>query len=177
MESSLDANNSESQVKVTRGHLRSNGLHCCVNMKLGGWSHLWMPKWNLNLIRATIVIWTWNLVWMETSLDAYNSEGQFKVTCGHLRTRSYSLSLLTWWMESPWMLTILKVSSRSPDVTQGLMAYHCCMDMKLGRWSHLRMPNIIKVNSRSPGVTHGQNPHTIPKQPNLVTTFAEPPFI
>ena len=54
-----------------------------------------MPKWNLNLISATIVIWTWNLVWMETSLDAYNSEGQFKVTCGHLRTRSYSLSLLT----------------------------------------------------------------------------------
>ena len=68
--------------------------HCCMDMKLGGWSHLWMPKWNLNLIRATIVIWTWNLVWMETSLDAYNSEGQFKVTCGHLRTRSYSLSLL-----------------------------------------------------------------------------------
>ena len=75
---------------------------------------------------------------METSLDAYNSEGQFKVTCGHLRTRSYSLSLLTWWMESLWMLTILKV-------------YQCCRDLKLGGQNHLPMLKMLKVSSRSHG--------------------------
>ena len=143
-------------------------------------------KWGFSLCYP--VFWLISLLyghetwWMELSLDANNSEGQFKVTGLTIVVWTWNQNETwwmgsSWWMESPWMLTIMNVSSRSPDVTQGLMAYHCCMDMKLGRWSHLWMPNIIKVNSRSPGVTHGQNPHTIPKQPNLVTTFAEPPFI
>ena len=35
------------------------------------------------------------------------------------------------------MINILKVSSMSPGVTKGQMAYHCCKDMHIGGWSHL----------------------------------------
>ena len=50
MESSLDAEHSEGQFKVIRGHPRSNGLPLLYGHVTGGWSH--------------------------SSLDANNSEGQ-----------------------------------------------------------------------------------------------------
>ena len=71
---------------------------------------------------------------MESSLVAKSSEGQFKVTKGHLRLNG--LLLLygheTWWMESSLDAKNsegqFKVSRAR--VTQDQMAYHCCMDMK-----------------------------------------------
>ena len=124
MESSLDANNSEGQFKVNRGHLRSNGLPLLYGHK------------------------TW---WMESSLDANH----------FLKVSSRSNGLLheheTWWMESSLNANnFLKVSARSPGVTQGQMAYHCCMNMKVGRWSHIWMLTIMKVSSRSPEVIQRQ---------------------
>ena len=55
----LDANNSEGQFKVTRGHQRLNGLPLLYEHE------------------------TW---WTESSLDANNSESQVKVTRGHTRS-------------------------------------------------------------------------------------------
>ena len=81
-------------------------------------------------------------------------------------SRSNGLPLLyeheTWCMESSLDAQILKVSSSSPGVTQGQMAYHCCMNMKLGAWSHLWMLKIMKGSSRSPGATQGQITHNNP---------------
>ena len=76
---------------------------------------------------------------MESSLDANNSEGQFKVTIGHSHGQmAYHCSMdmeLGGWSHLR-MLKIMTVSSRSPRVTQRQMANHC-MNMKLGGWSHL----------------------------------------
>ena len=56
---------------------------------------------------------------------------------------------LGWWSHL-WMIKkIKKVSLRSPGVTQGQAANHCCMDMKLDGWSHLWMLTNQKVSSRS----------------------------
>ena len=54
------------------------------------------------------------------------------------------------WIHVP-MSKILKVSSRSLGVTQGQMAYHCCMDIHSGGWCNLWMLIMLKVNSRSLG--------------------------
>ena len=67
MGSSLDANNSEGQFKVTRGHQRLNGLPCLYEHE------------------------TWLV---ESSLDANNSESQVKVIRGH--TRSNGLTIVVW---------------------------------------------------------------------------------
>ena len=114
---------------------------------------------------------------METSLDAYNSEGQFKVTCGH--PTSNGLPLLygheTWRMESldakqglPLLYgheTWWMESSLDANNSEGQFKVTC---------GHLMSNGLPLLYG---GVTQGQHPHTIPKQPNLVTTFAEPPFI
>ena len=39
---------------------------------------------------------------------------------------------------------------------KGANCKHWCMDMKLGGWGQLLMPNILKVTSRSSGVIQGQ---------------------
>ena len=115
-------------------------------------------KWGFSL--CYLVFWlvisllyghkTW---WMESSLDAEHYEGQFKVIGGH--PRSNSLPLLyghtTWWMESSLDAEHSEGQFKVIGVTQGQMAYHCCMDIQLGGWSHLWMLNILKVSSRSLG--------------------------
>ena len=66
---------------------------------------------------------TW---WVERSSDAEDFEGRFKVTRGH--PRSNSLLLLYGFILGGWsqilMPNILKVSSRSSEVTRGKMVYH-----------------------------------------------------
>ena len=41
-------------------------------------------------------------------------------------------------------------------VIDGQMVYHCCMDLKLGGWSHFLIPTCLKVSWRSSGVAQGQ---------------------
>ena len=43
-------------------------------------------------------------------------------------------------MESSFDVDNLEVRSRSSEATRGRIAYHCCMDLKLGGWSHLICP-------------------------------------
>ena len=89
-------------------------------MKLGEWSHLWM----LTILKVSS-----------------RSPG------GHLR--SNGLPLLygheTWWMESSLDAKHYYGHHGSPKV----MSYHCCMNMKLGGWSHLGMLTILKVTPKS----------------------------
>ena len=81
---------------------------CCTDLRLGGWSHL--PKLNIlkfnsrGYPRSTGLpsLYGHETWWMESSLEANNSGGRFKVTRGH--PRSIGVPLLyghdTVWMES-----------------------------------------------------------------------------
>ena len=64
MESSLDADDFKGQIKVTRGHPKSNGL----------------------LLLCGLESW-----WMESSSDVKYFEGKFAVIVGHLRSNRLSL--------------------------------------------------------------------------------------
>ena len=94
MVSSLDAENIEGRFMVTMGYTRSNGYHCTTDMKLGKWCHHWLAKMlkfgsrspltrghpRSNSLPLLFEHETW---WMESSLDAKNVQGRFKVNMAH----------------------------------------------------------------------------------------------
>ena len=112
------------------GHPRSNGSHCCIEFKLGGWN-----------------VGMQNILKVSSRLPR-SSKGQIAYHwCVDMKVGGWSLLL---------MPIIFKVTSRSSGFSWGQMVYHFYIDLKFSVLSHIRMRTILKLNSRSSWVTRGQ---------------------
>ena len=121
-----DVENVEGQFKVIGGYRGQIRTHCPMEVKLGWWSDIPMPKivkvnsrssgvTGVKFVR--IVLWKWNLVGGEI-FRCRKLWGSIQGHRGHRdQIRTY-----------------------------------CPMEVKLGWWKDIPMPKIVKVNSRSSGV-------------------------
>ena len=137
----------EDLVKVTRVTQGQMAYHCCMDLKLGGWSHLLAPN-ILKVIGGQKVyhccmdmkLGGWSHLWMLTILNV-SSKTPGVIKCQMANHCCMKLKLGGW--IHLLMPIVLKVSSRSPGVK--VMSQHYSMDNKLLKFSKVKLLKVDVV--------------------------------